>query len=279
MPRMAPQLWQRVRGVALAVAIGAALFAFGIRCGAAEDDPAARWLSIYAWLRTAERLAEGGHLPLALGGYLEASRRIERLAEDHPAFEPEMLAYRQKALAETVGAMEEELTDDGHGTMMRFLDFVESLEAGERQRYANEFDEAYETLTMARSILAELSEEKAASFREAVAPHAARIESNLEWLGSQLDHKASSALAVQGPSPTDESIDWGTTRFVKESDLPAADEGGLAESSLFPGGRIEGEGKQAEEGAEPSTEDAEPAGTGSKGPRFRMSSRQSSAPE
>lgn len=275
MPQLALRRWQRAWDAALAAVFGAALFSVGFGCGEAEDDPAARWLSIYAWLRTAERLSEGGHLPLALGGYLEASRRIERLAEDHPAFEPEMLAYRQKALAETVAAMEEELTDDGHGTMMRFLDFVESLEAGERQRYANEFDEAYETLTMARSILEELSEEKPASFREAVAPHAARIESNLEWLGSQLDHKASSALAARASSQAAESIDWGTTRFVKESDLPTSAEGGLAESSLFPGGKTDGESGAAEE-AEPSAAGGEP---GSAGPRFRMSSRQSSAPE
>jgi tetratricopeptide (TPR) repeat protein len=233
-----------------------------------ESDPAARWLGVYAWVSMAERLAEGGHQPLALGGYLEAGRRLEELAEAHPDFEPEMVAYRREALAAAVAAIEEALTDDEHGTMMRFLDFVESLEAGEAQRYANDYERAHETLTMARSLLDELAAEKPESFREAVAGQYTRLDSSLTWLASQLDYKAASAIAARRPTVPGEAIDWGTTRFVKVTDLPVAGGAVAMEGALFPDGR-----EAAGQGAAPASRDADAEGS-PKGPRFRMSSRQ-----
>ncbi len=44
--------------------------------------------------------------PLALGSYLEANRLINALAEAHPAFEPEMVAYRREALEKTIAETE-----------------------------------------------------------------------------------------------------------------------------------------------------------------------------
>lgn len=243
---------------------------------AAEEDAGSRWLSVYSWLRTAERLAGEGHLPLALGGYLEASRRLEELAKFDPNFEPEMVAYRREALSLAVAGLEGGMTDDEHGTMMRFLDFVESLEAGERQRYGNDFAAAYETLSLARSVLEELTAEKPDSFLEAVAAHSARLDSSLDWLGQQLEFKAASALASRPPA-TGTTADWGTTRFVKLSDLPASSGSGELAPALFPASLLAAgrAGTTVSPSAPvPGAESREAAG---KTVRFRMSSRQDRA--
>lgn len=244
--------------------------------GAGEEDSGSRWLSVYSWLRTAERLADEGQLPLALGGYLEASRRLEELAKVDPGFEPEMVAYRREALARAVADLEAGLTDDEHGTMMRFLDFVESLEAGERQRYDNDFAGAYETLSLARSVLDELAAEKPDSFREAVSAHYARLDSSLDWLGQQLEFKAASALAASRTVPA-ATGDWGTTRFVKVSDLPASAGPGELAPALFPASLLAAGKETAPVSAVGPGSHEEPAGDAAKALRFRMSSRQERA--
>lgn len=255
----------------------ALLLAIAVQAAADETDPAAKWLTVYGWIQTAERLANAEQWPLALGSYLEADRQIKALAEAHPDFEPEMVDYRRGALATTIAETEARLTTDEHEVMMKYLDFIESLELGEAQRYANEYEAAYGTLGMAKSVLDEIIGKKPEGFREAVASQYARLESSLTWLDSQINFTAMSR--VRPGVALDESIDWGTTRFVKAADLPSSQQNASITSELFPGGLA------PETNLTPSPAAAPPAAvsadkTGETGPvRFRMSTRQTSAPE
>ncbi len=211
------------------------LLAFALAAPAGESDPSARWLTVYGWIQTAERLAAAGQWPLALGSYLEADRQIKDLAETHPDFEPEMVTYRRGLLVTTISETEARLTIDEHEVMMKYLDFIESLELGEGQRYANEYDAAYTTLAMAKAVLDELIETKPEAFREAVASQYARLESSLDWLGSQIQF---TAVSRPGTAAVDESTDWGTTRFVKAADLPTSRPEASVTSELFPVGLV-----------------------------------------
>jgi hypothetical protein len=247
----------------------------GSPAGSEEEDPAARWLGVYGWIQTAERLAGADQWPLALGSYLEANRLLTALAEAHPAFEPEMVAYRRDALAKTIAETEARLTTDEHETMMKYLDFIESFELGENQRYDNEFEAALGTLGMARALLDEIISEKPAEFREAVASQYERLRSGIEWLDSQVNFKARSRPAVLA----DDTVDWGTTRFVKESDLPGDPAATPLSLALFPPSMALAIAAAAEP-VPPSTPAAMPpaAPADPVGPRrFRMNSRQDSA--
>jgi hypothetical protein len=253
----------------------ALLMAFALPAPAEEADPAAKWLTVYGWIQTAERLATAEQWPLALGSYLEADRQVKALAEAHPDFEPEMVNYRRGALAKTIVETEARLTTDEHEVMMKYLDFIESLELGEAQRYANEYEAAYGTLGMAKSVLDEIIEKKPEGFRDAVASQYARLESSLTWLDSQINFTARSRPGVA----LDDSVDWGTTRFVKASDLPSSRENASLTAELFPGGLVPESGPATPPVEEPATVEpvAETKDSGSV--RFRMSSRQGSAPD
>lgn len=194
-----------------------------------EDSPAERWLSAYAWYQTGERLAAANQWPLALGSYLEARGQIEEMVSKHPGFEPEVVTYRREALEQAIRAAEERMTDDEHDVMMKYLDFIESLKEGERQRYSRDFKGAYTTLELARSILDELIAAKPEEFRTAVEAQRARLDSSIAWLEEQLNLRARRAPSRAIADATD----WGTTRFVKEADLPR-DGGLLMRSPLFP---------------------------------------------
>jgi hypothetical protein len=226
-------------------------------------------------IQTAERLATAEQWPLALGSYLEADRQVKALAEAHPDFEPEMVNYRRGALAKTIVETEARLTTDEHEVMMKYLDFIESLELGEAQRYANEYEAAYGTLGMAKSVLDEIIAKKPEGFRDAVASQYARLESSLTWLDSQINFTAISRPGVV----LDGSIDWGTTRFVKATDLPSSQQNASVTSELFPGGLVPESGPATPPVEDPAT--VEPvAETKETGPvRFRMSSRQTTAPD
>lgn len=193
------------------------------------DSPAERLLSAYAWYQTGERLAAANQWPLALGSYLEARGQIEEMVANHPDFEPEVVAYRREALEEAIRAAEERMTNDEHDVMMKYLDFIESLKEGERQRYSRDFKGAYTTLELARSILDELIAAKPEDFRAAVEAQHARLDSSIAWLEEQLNLRSRRTPSTGIADATD----WGTTRYVKEADLPR--EGGvLMRSPLFP---------------------------------------------
>ena len=245
---------------------------------AEEDDPAALWLSVYAWIQTGDRLAAADQWPLALGSYLEANRQLGELAAAHPGYEPEMVSYRRERLAAIMTESESRLTDDGHQVMMKYLDFIESLELGEAQRYRNEFEESYATLNMARALLEEIVAIKPEGFREAVASQVSRLESGISWLDSQINFEV-----MNRPVATvDDSVDWGTTQFVKEGDLPRPGEASFASAALFPGGTVAGDpdAEMVQTKPEAAGTPSLPSRTTPDGPaRFRMSSRQSEAPE
>ena len=253
----------------------ALLLACSIPAPAEETDPAAKWLTVYGWIQTAERLATAEQWPLALGSYLEADRQVKALAEAHPDFEPEMVNYRRGALAKTIAETEARLTTDEHEVMMKYLDFIESLELGEAQRYANEYEAAFGTLGMAKAVLDEIIEKKPEGFREAVASQYARLESSLTWLDSQINFTAMSRAGVA----LDESIDWGTTRFVRAADLPSSRESAALTSDLFPGGLAPEADPAPPHVAEPTPATPHRAEKDSGPIRFRMSTRQTSAPD
>jgi len=253
----------------------ALLMAVALPAPAEENDPAAKWLTVYGWIQTAERLATAEQWPLALGSYLEADRQVKALAEAHPDFEPEMVNYRRGALAKTIVETEARLTTDEHEVMMKYLDFIESLELGEAQRYANEYESAYGTLGMAKSVLDEIIEKKPEGFRDAVASQYARLESSLTWLDSQINFTAMSRPGVA----LDDSVDWGTTRFVKVSDLPSSQQNASVTAELFPGGLTPEDDPSSPPAAEPPPA-APTSAAKDPGPvRFRMSSRQTTAPD
>jgi hypothetical protein len=253
----------------------ALLLACSLAAQGEETDPAAKWLTVYGWIQTAERLATAEQWPLALGSYLEADRQVKALAEAHPDFEPEMVNYRRGALAKTIAETEARLTTDEHEVMMKYLDFIESLELGEAQRYANEYEAAFGTLGMAKAVLDEIIEKKPEGFREAVASQYARLESSLTWLDSQINFTAVSRPGVV----LDESIDWGTTRFVRASDLPSSRESAALTSDLFPGGLAPEADPAAPHAAESTPATPRRAEKDSGPVRFRMSTRQTSAPD
>ncbi|HRQ88936.1 MAG TPA: hypothetical protein PLA50_09075 [Bacteroidia bacterium] len=243
-----------------------------------DADPASIWLAAYAWMQTGDQLAEGGQWPLALGSYFEARRQIEALAAQHRGFEVEMVLER------VIHETELRLTDDEHGLTMRYLDFIESLELGLAQRYQNKFEDAYASLGMAKSLLDEIVESKPAEFREAVAPQYQRLESSLQWLDSQINFTAVSSRPAAGFGG---SAALGTTRFVKEKDLPVAVDAPLGPSALFPG--LPAEAATAVPPADPGVAVAPPPkkeeeqkqerdSSGTTMRRFRMSSGQGQPP-
>mgnify|MGYP001195859951 CR=1 FL=1 len=263
-----------LQAFALAVVLGG--FG-GLPVAGGEDDPAARWLSVYAWIQTSEQLAAVDQWPLALGSSLEANRLLTALASDHPTFEPEMIAYRREALAKTIAETETRLTTDEHEVMMKYLDFIESLELGEAQRYQNDFPAALATLAMAKSLLDEIIAIKPATFRDAVASQSRRLESGIAWLDSQVN------IRVRNLPKTilDETVDWGTTRFVKEGDLPRDLSTAPVSLALFPPSVAMALAAAHQESGEAPMAESSPsttATTASGGRRFRMSSRKSAVP-
>lgn len=258
-----------MRRFVLQWAAAAVILLPGVPAASEGGDPAARWLTVYGWIQTAERLAGADQWPLALGSYLEANRLLTNLAEAHPAFEPEMVAYRREALAGTIARTETRLTTDEHETMMKYLDFIESLELGETQRYNNEFENALGTLGMAKAVLDEIIAGKPAEFRAAVASQYDRLESGIAWLDSQVHFEARS----RPTAPVDDATDWGTTRFVRESDLPGSPTATAVSLALFPPSVALAHSSAT--AATAATAATEPGSSEPNGPRrFRMNSRQ-----
>jgi len=266
--------------------IAALLLAIVDTGSAAESDPKAMWVSVYGWNQTGEKLAASNHWSLALGSFIEAHRQITALAAAYPDFEPDLIRYRLEALEKTIQETEARLSTDEHETMMKYLDFIESLELGESQRYANEFTESLDTLDMALSILDEITASKSSDFSAAVESQRNRLLGHIEWLNSQINFKAASRASVL----VDDGVDRGTTRFVTPEQYPNSRDGVFLSGMLFPGSLIEKDRKGVS--AATSVEEARGAKEtsvkeeGERGgksvpspatPRFRMSSKQKSA--
>jgi len=223
----APARCRRGRGVFAAYAL---LCSWGGLLGAGGKDPDASWVGIYGWIQAGERLERGEHWPLALGCFIEAHRQAERLRGAHPAYEPEMLAYRIPKLQERIDEVDARLGAGDHEIMTKFLDFIDSLESGLDQRYANRYPEALDTLNAARILLDEILYEKPEEFHDALSTQHDLLHGSLVWLEGQIHmRERSRPIAFSGPGG-----DWGTTQFVEFADLPADGDTILASASLFP---------------------------------------------
>lgn len=199
----------------------------------ADTDPAARWVNVYGWVQTGERLADAGQPALALGSFIEASQRLKKLRADHPGYEPEMVEYRSDWLESEIKRLDENLDSSEHDVMMKYLDFVELLEQGIEERFSNKFAEALTTLDIARKQLDELIESKPENFRDAVASQYERLEGNIDWLYGQVSFKERSRSTS---SYVPDGVDWGTTQYIRESDLPSIKGNMTLSDNLFPSG-------------------------------------------
>jgi hypothetical protein len=201
----------------------------GGRLIAADSDPAALWVSAYAWLQTGDKLAAAEQWPLATGSYLEALQKFHTLHETHPTYEVELVEYRLDALRESLAALEDRLSESDHDVTMKYLDFIESFEQGQDERFSNQLDAAAATLHVAQTLLHELTAEKPESFRAAMQSQSQMLESSMTWVESQISYKRRKPTVVAASG-----VDLGTTRFITAADMPADGDTILLTASLFP---------------------------------------------
>tara|TARA_R110002096_G_scaffold332016_2_gene526059 strand:+ start:644 stop:1504 length:861 start_codon:yes stop_codon:yes gene_type:complete len=198
--------------------------------GEEEPDASTKWVCVYGWVQIGERLADADQWPLAMGSYIEAHRQLADLAEQHPDFEPEMVSYRKEWLDTEIEKTKERLHTGEHDVMMKYLDFIETFELGQSQRFNNDYQSAISTLDIAKSLLDEIIEVKPGEFREAVSSQYDLLLDSIIWLNSQIDFAERSRPATF----VNDSDDWGTTEFVKETDLPAEKGAVPMSGDLFP---------------------------------------------
>jgi len=232
--------------------------------GAIQDPASELWENAYGWLQTGRNLEDAEVWALAQGTYIEALRKLEHVSTQFPDFEPVIVSYRIESLRATMSSIEEKLDSSDHDITMKYLDFIESLETGLAQRYSRNYKEALDTLEFAKELLEEVIDTDPDRIRPAVESQYARLEESIQWLGEFLNLKRRS---VRRTTVTD-TIDWGTTRYIKKEDLPQEEFGELS-SGLFPevpasaaevGGGIGGQGEKNKTGDslkfEPSGTDA-----------------------
>lgn len=243
------------------------IFLFSISGFTQEKEPNEKWVDAFIWSQTGDNLAASEQWPLALGSYMEAHIQVEKIAENHPSYEPEIVAYRLERLEESMAKMEDKLTAGDHDITMKFVDFIESFEQGQEQRFDNEFKAAYETLLFARRLLDEIIAENPNDFQSAVSTQAEILDESISFLDSQINFRRSTRPSTTLP----DGIDWGTTRYVKESDLPKSDEEIGIGSFLFPGVEMDVEPE------EENNAEKEESAPNSPGPvRIRMNSKKES---
>lgn len=259
----------------------------------AEERPDAgtQWVCVYGWFQIGENLAKAEQWALALGSYFEARRQLQILQREYPDYETEMVSYRLDWLENEIKVSEERLDQGDHAIMAKYLDFIESFEVGQTQRFNNNFESALSTLTIAKVILDEIISEKPIEFKSAVSTHYDLLLDSIIWLRSQLDFEESLK-----PIPVyDDSQEWGTTEFVQEGDLPTpGSEMQLSalfpeilmaqvssEFSIDPGRGVEVNGlpgtqlaTEPESGSESVEGDSEAEGESRRLPSFRMSSKE-----
>lgn len=251
-------------------ALGLGVYLFSVFAGIAEDvDPASKWINAFAWIQTGDKLVAAEQWPLALGSYMEAHLQLKKVAEEHPDYEPEIVGYRLEQLEESLASIEEQLSAGDHDITMAWVDFIETLEKGQAQRFANDFKPALETLEVAHTLLEEIVAKNPASFEDAVSTQREILTESLDWLDAQINIRRSAKRSVY----TGDGIDWGTTMYVKERDLPRSDQLTEPSSMLFPDGTKPGpDPDQSAEKELPEKEEEHPASEG-----FRMNSKQKSA--
>jgi hypothetical protein len=248
-----------------------------------EEEPSETWGRAYSWLQTGERLAANEQWALAMGSYIETFRQMKAIREAHPSYEPELVNYRIDRLGEMIEETEPKLPPGGNSITMKFLDFIESYDLGMRQRFSNQYSESLGTLDIAKVILDEIIYENPEEFRDAVDTQYSIMHESIEWLEQQITYRARKPRSAY----TSDGVDWGTTEFVKEKDLPADGDNILMSGSLFSRGpdpsqvrglttipELEKNDGEKEESREEGEDDQK---LGLRG--FRMSSKQKESPE
>jgi len=211
----------------------------GARGGDAASDA---WSSAYAWLQVGRNLAEAEQWPLAQGSYIEAMRQLQEVSVRFPGYEPELVAFRIDALGEEIAQVQEKLAGDDHEAMRMYRDFIDSIETGEAQRYSDKLGDALQTFIFARGILEDIIKDRPEATRVAVSSQIRRLDDNISFLEKFLVVQRRSVAVAS----SDATIDWGTTRFVEDDDLPGDD--GTLSAKLFPqmSLRVEGEVENGE---------------------------------
>ncbi len=174
------------------------------------------WTNAFGWIQTGRKLAEAKQWPLALGSYIEALQKYQIVARDFPEFEPELVSFRLDALKTDIEDIQKKLAADDHDVMMAYLDFIDSMEKGQDLRFANNLKEALPILRFAMTLLKEVIKNSPDEFRDAVDDQYVRLDESINWIDSQLNRKLRRPIRA---SATD-SENWGTTDFIKASDLP-----------------------------------------------------------
>lgn len=249
--------------------------------GGEEVDPADSWARAYSWLQTGERLSQNEQWSLAMGSFIESHRQMKEIQESHPNFEPELVSYRVERLEEMISETQAKLPPGGAAITTKFLDFIESYDLGMKQRFANQFVEALNTLDVAKVLLDEIIFENPEEFRDAVDTQYEFLHSSLAWLDQQINYKQRTRRTTYVSA----GAEWGTTEYVKESDLPGEGDSVLTSAALFPGLPSPEQirdlqtipGAAAKEDTGPPEEAKETPGGGV--PGFRMSSKQKEIPQ
>ncbi len=215
---------------ALLAAAVAVLLLSDISFGQDVKDPASEiWENAYAWLQTGQNLEEQEQWALAQGSYIEAHRKLQRVASEYPAFESVLVNYRVESLEEKLKENQEKLETKDHEITVKYLDFIDSMETGVEKRYSRNYKESLDTLEFAMSILEEVIEAEPTEIRSAIDSQYKRLENHILWLSETLNRERRS---LQRRTLAD-TVDWGTTQFVKLSDLPQEEVGEMS-PELFP---------------------------------------------
>lgn len=184
-----------------------------------NPDPSEQWASAIGWVQTGENLVANEQPALALASYIEGLRQLQQVADRFPQFEPEIVTYRLDALKARIEDLNESLSSDEHDITMGYLDFVESLEKGIAQRKDNDFKGALETLQFAQTLLESIYLNRSEKLEKALSSQHDRLADSINWLDSQVNRKPVASAAPYVPMPQD-ATNWGTTSFIKPTDLP-----------------------------------------------------------
>ena len=126
----------------------------------AADDPSDRWLHAFVLLQTGKQLGERDLWPLALANYVTALEYFERLATEHPDFQPEIVNFRVKNLKESIAEAQESMNAGDHDIAMLYVDFIETSGKGQDLRYSLRYEESYPYLVRARYQIDDLIERR-----------------------------------------------------------------------------------------------------------------------
>lgn len=187
-----------------------------VRTGGEEDRASDIWTDAFIWMQTGRKLAKAKQWPLALGSYIEALQKFETVAADFPEFETELVAFRLNTLKEDMVEVQNNLASDDHDVMMAYLDFVETMEKGQKLRFENDFEAALPTLRFAMTLLEEVIANRPGEFRAAVDEQYDRLEGSIDWIEKQQIWKLRNLPVVTASGGNNP----GTTEFIKESDMP-----------------------------------------------------------